>query len=136
MKMKKKIFLFATIIGLFAIILGAFSAHSLRSLLNKSSLESFQTGVQYQIYHSFFLFFLGLIPYLDKKEKKYILILTLTGIFLFCFSIYLLATNSQTSIDFSFIGPVTPIGGLILILAWSLLFFYILKKKNHGNYGS
>ena len=104
--------------------------------LYKSSLESFQTGVQYQIYHSFFLFFLGLIPFLDKKEKKYILILTLTGIFLFCLSIYLLATNSQTSIDFSFIGPITPIGGLILILAWSLLFFYILKKKNYDNNGS
>lgn len=54
--MEKKIFLVASILGLIAVVLGAFAAHGLRDALNTTSLESFQTGVRYQMYHAFFLF--------------------------------------------------------------------------------
>ena len=129
-KIQRKIFVTATLLGLVGVILGAFAAHGLHSVLTDSALESFQTGVRYQIYHAFFLFFIGLNSYLSFAQKKYILVLTLTGIILFSVSIYLLATNAITSIDFSFLGPITPLGGLLLISAWGFLFYLLLRNKN------
>ena len=128
--MQKKIFIAATLLGLLGVVLGAFAAHGLRSVLTDSALESFQTGVRYQIYHAFFLFIIGLNSHLSALQKKYILSLTLAGIFLFSVSIYLLATNALTSIDFTFLGPVTPIGGLFLISAWGFLLYGFVKHKN------
>ncbi len=128
--MEKKIFLVASILGLIAVILGAFAAHGLRDALNTTSLESFQTGVRYQMYHAFFLFVVGLMPQLQPQQKKRLFWLVLLGVLLFSGSIYLLATNALTPIDFAFFGPVTPIGGLLLISAWGLLGFYFLKRKN------
>ena len=125
--MQKKIFITAAMLGLLALILGAFAAHDLRSVLPDLALENFQTGVRYQIYHTFFLFFLGLNSHLNAIQKKYIFNLTLAGILLFSVSIYLLATNNITSIDFSFLGPITPFGGLLLIFAWGFLLYGLVK---------
>jgi uncharacterized membrane protein YgdD (TMEM256/DUF423 family) len=129
-KMQKKIFIAATLLGLLGVVLGAFAAHGLRSVLTDSALESFQTGVRYQMYHAFFLFFIGLNSHLSALQKKYIFSLTLAGIFLFSVSIYLLATNALTSIDFTFLGPITPTGGLFLISAWGMLLYGFVKHKN------
>ena len=125
--MQKKIFITAAMLGLLALILGAFAAHDLRSVLPDLALENFQTGVRYQIYHTFFLFFLGLNSHLNAIQKKYIFNLTLAGILLFSVSIYLLATNNITSIDFSFFLPITPFGGLLLIFAWGFLLYGLVK---------
>jgi uncharacterized membrane protein YgdD (TMEM256/DUF423 family) len=127
--MQKKIFLSASILGLFAVILGAFAAHGLRDNLSATSLESFQTGVRYQMYHAFFLFVVGLMPQCTLSQKNRLFWLTITGVGLFSGSIYFLATNALTSTNFDFLGPVTPIGGLLLIMAWGLLAFYLLKRK-------
>ena len=110
-------------------VLGAFAAHGLRNTFDTTSLESFQTGVRYQMYHAFFLFVVGLMPQLHPQQKKRLFWLTLLGVLLFSGSIYLLATNALTPIDFSFFGPVTPIGGLFLISAWGMLVFYFFKHK-------
>ena len=128
--MQKKIFIAATLLGLLGIVLGAFAAHGLRSVLTDSALESFQTGVRYQMYHAFFLFVIGFNSHLSSVQKKYILGLTLAGIILFSVSIYLFATNTMTSIDFSFLGPITPFGGLLLISAWGFLLYVYIKHKN------
>ena len=127
--MQKKIFIAATLLGLFGVVLGAFAAHGLRSVLPESALESFQTGVRYQMYHAFFLFFIALNSYLSVMQKKYIFSLALAGILLFSVSIYLLATNAMTSIDFSFLGPITPFGGLLLISAWGFLLYGLINLK-------
>lgn len=129
-EIQRKIFITATLLGLVGVVLGAFAAHGLRSLLPDSALESFQTGVRYQMYHAFFLFVIGLNSHLSSAQKKYILGLTLAGIILFSLSIYLLATNALTSIDFSFLGPITPFGGLLLISAWGFLLYVYIKHKN------
>ena len=129
MSMEKKIFLVASFLGLIAVVLGAFAAHGLRDAFDTTSLESFQTGVRYQMYHAFFLFVIGLMPQLQHQQKKRLFWLTLLGVFLFSGSIYLLATNVLTRIDFGFLGPITPIGGLLLISAWGLLGVYFFKKK-------
>jgi uncharacterized membrane protein YgdD (TMEM256/DUF423 family) len=92
-------------------------------------LSTFETGVRYQMYHAFFLLFIGMINDLSQKAKKTIYNLVLFGVLLFSGSIYLLATNSLTSFDFKVIGFITPIGGLLLILAWVVLLLHFIKKK-------
>ena len=127
--MEKKIFVSAAMLGLIAVILGAFAAHGLRSALSVLSLESFQTGVRYQMYHAFFLFVVGLLPQLTLAQKSRLFWVTITGVVLFSGSIYLLSSNTLTPIDFGFLGPITPIGGLFLISAWVVLFYHLLKNK-------
>jgi len=112
-----------------AIILGAFGAHALKKMLSMEELSTFETGVRYQMYHALFLLFIGIINELSQKAKKIIYNLVVFGVLLFSGSIYLLATNSLTSFDFKVIGFITPIGGLLLILAWGVLLLHFKKKK-------
>jgi uncharacterized membrane protein YgdD (TMEM256/DUF423 family) len=128
--MDKKILSTGTILGMIAIILGAFGAHALKKVLSIEQLNTFETGVRYQMYHALFLLFVGILKDLSPKTKKTIYNLVLSGVILFSGSIYLLATNNLTSFDFSIIGFVTPIGGLLLILAWGVLLINILNKKS------
>lgn len=128
--MDKKTITTAAVFGMIAIILGAFGAHALKKVLSIEQLATFETGVRYQMYHALFLLFIGLIPNLTTKAKKIIYNLVLTGILLFSGSIYLLASNNLTPFDFKVIGFLTPIGGLLLISAWAVLFLNITKKSD------
>ena len=128
--MKSKIVTTATILGMIAIILGAFGAHALKKFLSIEQLATFETGVRYQMYHALFLLFIGLFDALTDSVKKTIYYLVLSGVILFSGSIYLLATNDLTAFDFKRIGFVTPIGGLLLIMAWGVLLMTLLNK-NH-----
>lgn len=130
--MNKKILSTATILGMIAIILGAFGAHALKKVLSVEQLVTFETGVRYQMYHALFLLFLGLLKDVAQKTKKTIYFLVLFGVILFSGSIYLLATNDLTSFDFKIIGFVTPIGGLLLILGWGVLLMNIMNKKSQN----
>ena len=127
--MNRTILLTGTVFGLLAIMLGAFGAHGLEKLVDVDAIDTFETGVRYQMYHALFLLFLGLWDGIGKSGKKRIFVLVLVGLILFSFSIYLLALNSLTTFDFRIIGFLTPIGGLFLILGWFLLGYYILTKK-------
>jgi uncharacterized membrane protein YgdD (TMEM256/DUF423 family) len=130
--MDKKLITAGALFGMVAIILGAFGAHALKNLLPAEQLVTFETGVRYQMYHALFLIFIGMMASLSEKTKKTIYSLVISGVCLFSGSIYLLATNSLTSFDFKVIGFVTPIGGLLLIVAWGLLFFGFVKKKQQN----
>lgn len=127
--MDRKIISTAAVLGFIAIILGAFGAHALKKVLTVDQLTSFETGVKYQIYHALFLLFVGTTNLVSLKAKKTIYYLVVFGVILFSCSIYLLATKNVTNVDFSVIGFITPIGGLLMILAWGLLFLNILKEK-------
>lgn len=116
--MNRTIFLTGIIFGVFAIGLGAFGAHGLEDLLDVKSLTTFETGVRYQMYHAFFLLILGNLKTIPEKSKKIVYYLVVAGMLLFSFSIYFLATNSITAIDFKAIAILTPIGGLLLIIGW------------------
>ncbi|HEX8577616.1 MAG TPA: DUF423 domain-containing protein [Flavobacterium sp.] len=128
--MNRKIILTGLLFGIIAIVLGAFGAHALKKVLTVDALATFETGVKYQMYHALFLLFLGLSDFIDLKTKKILFLLTVLGTLFFSGSIYLLATNALTSFDFKIIGFITPIGGLLLILAWTGLFLSILKNKS------
>lgn len=130
--MDKKIYSTAALLGMIAIILGAFGAHALKALLTPEQLVTFETGVRYQMYHALFLLFIGNMSSLSLKSKKYIYGFVLSGVVLFSGSIYLLATNSLTAFDFKIIGFVTPIGGFLLILSWIVLFMDFFNKKSQN----
>ncbi|WP_396143227.1 DUF423 domain-containing protein, partial [Flavobacterium sp.] len=116
--MDKKIILTAIFLGLTAIILGAFGAHALKKVLTEAQLQSFEVGVRYQMYHALFLLFIGVFTFLNEKERLIIFWLTISGVLFFSGSIYLLATNGITNLKTKWLGPITPIGGLLLISAW------------------
>jgi uncharacterized membrane protein YgdD (TMEM256/DUF423 family) len=127
--MERKITSVAALMGITAIILGAFGAHALKKQLSVEQLESFETGVKYQMYHALFLLFLGMNTFLNEKVKKVVFQLVVFGVFFFSGSIYLLTTKAITGVDFKFIGIVTPIGGVLLIMAWSVLFWNVWRSK-------
>jgi uncharacterized membrane protein YgdD (TMEM256/DUF423 family) len=127
--MNKKLLLTGALFGIFGIILGAFAAHGLEKLVNEEAVASFETGVRYQMYHAFLLLVLGSTSFLSKSYKSVVYYLTVIGILFFSGSIYGLATNSLSSFDFTSIALITPFGGLLLILAWVLMFIGIIKKQ-------
>ena len=115
--------------GMVAIILGAFGAHALKKILTPELLATFETGVRYQIYQAFFLLLLPTFKILTEKTKKTIFYLVVVGVILFSGSIYGLATNYLTPFDFKTIGFITPIGGLLIIIGWAMVFLNYLKSK-------
>jgi uncharacterized membrane protein YgdD (TMEM256/DUF423 family) len=128
--MERKIVRIAAILGILAIILGAFGAHALKKILTTEQLVTFETGVKYQMYHALLLLFVGLSLQVSEIAKRRIFYFAVTGVLCFSGSIYLLATNDLTTFDFKKIGFITPIGGLLLIVAWMCLFIDFLKKKS------
>lgn len=127
--MDRKIIATAAFLGFTGIILGAFGAHGLQKIVEAKDVATFETGVKYQVYHALFLLFIGNTPLIADKAKKAILWLTIVGVVFFSVSVYLLAINSKLPFDFKPFGWITPIGGLLLILAWVVLFLNILKRK-------
>ncbi|MBF6641745.1 DUF423 domain-containing protein [Flavobacterium sp. J49] len=127
--MERKITVTAVLLGMTAIILGAFGAHALKKHLTVEELLTFETGVKYQMYHALFLLFLGLTTLVTEKGKKTIFQLVLFGVIFFSGSIYLLATKTITGIDFKPLGIITPIGGTLLIVGWAILLWQILKDR-------
>lgn len=130
--MKKTIIATAAILGGSSIIIGAFGAHGLKEVLTPVQLNSFDTGVKYQVYHALFLLVIANLNFLSTNALKIIYGSTLLGVVFFSLSIYLLSTNDLTTFNFKFLGPITPIGGLFLVAAWLMLFYYSMKKDKNN----
>ena len=109
--------------GGLAVLLGAFGAHGLKSRLDEDLLTSFETGVRYQFYHALALLLCAaMAPTLKPGLLKGAGACFVTGTFLFSGSIYLLATRQMLPFgSLRFLGPVTPVGGVLLIVGWCLL---------------
>ncbi len=126
----KNTLIWASIFGLTSIILGAFGAHALKQFLTEQELASFLVGVRYQMYHALFLLFLGLFAQLNpdvklKSVKNFIVI----GVLLFSCSIYLLSFQDVLNVKMSFLGPVTPLGGLFMIIGWCVFLVKLITNK-------
>jgi len=121
--------LFSSILGALAVVLGAFGAHALKKILSEAELKSFETGVKYQMYHALVLLIIGFNFNLETISEKYMVYCFTAGILLFSFSIYGLVISSAKNKKIKFLGPVTPLGGLFLIVGWALLFYSILNLK-------
>ena len=127
--MDKKIVITASVLGIIAIVLGAFGAHTLKEFISADMQQTFETGVRYQMYHALFLLFVGTTTLVTENTKKIICYLIILGVLFFSGSIYGLATNNLTGFDFKSIAFITPIGGLCFILSWALLFMNLIKNK-------
>ncbi|NQV76846.1 MAG: DUF423 domain-containing protein [Lutibacter sp.] len=119
--------LFASALGVLAIIFGAFGSHLLKKILNKEQLKSFETGVKYQMYHAIVLLIIGFNFNLETASEKYMVYCFMFGVLLFSFSIYGLVISSAKNKKLTFLGPITPLGGLLLVCGWCLLFYTILN---------
>jgi len=125
--MRKSFLIWGFTFGILAVILGALGAHALKPLLSTAQLSSFETGIRFQMYHALLLIILSQVPSIANKACLYLIVL---GTILFSFSIYLL--NIQGILNWgslSFLGPVTPIGGLLLISSWLILLINAFKLK-------
>ena len=125
--MNKTILATGAVLGLLAVVLGALGAHALKAALSVDALESFRTGVAYQMYHALLLLFLGSTGHLGARVKKQVFALVLGGVLCFSFSRYALTTGPLAGIDFSPVAWVTPLGGILLIGGWGLLLYRVLR---------
>jgi len=104
--------------GLLAVALGAFAAHGLKARLDAPMLAVFQTGVHYHMTHALALVLIGIIAQAlpTSKTLQRAGWALLTGIALFCGSLYLLAVSGLT-----WLGAITPLGGMAFLIGWGLL---------------
>ncbi|MFK7813706.1 MAG: DUF423 domain-containing protein [Maribacter sp.] len=114
--------------GLSAIIFGAFGAHALKKSFSEEQLKGFETGVKYQMYHAIVLLMLGFNLNLDSSIEKYMVYFFIIGTFLFSFSIYGLTISASKGKKLKFLGPITPIGGLLLVVGWGLLLYSFIQN--------
>ena len=114
-------------LGCLAVILGAFGAHALKKTLTEEQLKSFETSVKYQMYHAILLLVIGFHFTLEATLEKLMVFCFVLGSILFSFSIYGLVISSSKNKKISILGPITPLGGMLLILGWLLLSIAIYK---------
>ena len=115
----------ASVLGVIAVILGAFGAHALKSKLTPEAMQSFETAVRYQFLHVIVLLFVNTYKEFNLKQKNAISIFLIGGLLMFSgsiYAIYLLGVSAKT------IWFVTPLGGVLLIIGWSLMAFQFIKK--------
>lgn len=107
------------------IILGAFAAHGLKDTLNEYQMGILQTGVKYQLIHGVALLLLGLLCSLYQQRLFYVaLICVAVGVGLFSFSLYAIAL-----LGISFVGIITPIGGVFMIVGWFITMYAVFRNK-------
>ncbi len=130
--MNKRIVISGIVLIVTAIILGAFGAHALKDILSTKSLNSFEVGVRYQMYHGIAFLILGLNAKSFNFDLRTVFRLILAGVVLFSGSIYGLAMQEPLHVSMKFFGPITPIGGVLMIAGWLFLLFRIIKQKENG----
>ncbi|MBL4702316.1 MAG: DUF423 domain-containing protein [Phycisphaeraceae bacterium] len=115
--MARKLLILAALFGMLGVILGAFGAHGLKNSISESMMANYQTGVQYHLIHTLALLGTALA---SARLRKNTLVLAgwffAGGIVIFSGSLYLMAIT-----DMRWLGAVTPIGGVCLIIGWLLL---------------
>lgn len=129
--MHKQFLLTGAALGAIAVILGAFGAHGLKQIVAPETVSTFQTGVQYQMYHAIALLAAAIIfERYPNKLIKWAGACFITGIILFSGSLYLLtAIKATETVGLTRIGIITPFGGLFFIAGWLLVFAGVLKKN-------
>ena len=118
--MQEFVLVMGGVYGALAVVFGAFGAHGLKKYLDNDLLKSYETGVKYQMYHALLLIMTGIIfPFVGYSQNLMGWFLIL-GVFFFSFSIYGLVLSAAKGRKMSFLGPVTPLGGLLLVMGWIL----------------
>lgn len=128
--MKNSFLFIAGISGALVVALGALGAHSLKPYLPPDALVSYETAVRYQFYHTLAVLFISLMQQQNNnKLLTYAGWLFVAGIICFSGSVYFLSTKAITGlVNISFLGPVTPVGGLLFIAGWVMVAVAAVRK--------
>jgi uncharacterized membrane protein YgdD (TMEM256/DUF423 family) len=128
--MNKTALVFGGVFAGLAVILGAFGAHALKQVLDAAQLQTFETGVRYQMYHSFALLIVGILSAtFSSKQIRLAAVFFIIGTICFSGSLYALVLLQMNGvIGLSGVGIITPIGGLFFIIGWIFMLLGILKK--------
>lgn len=131
--MHRSFLLSGTLLAGIAVILGAFGAHGLKKVVPPETVTTFQTGVQYQMYHALALILAAIV--FEKAGQQNLLnwagYCFLAGILLFSGSLYLLTAMKATGkVGMEGIGIITPFGGLFFIAGWLLFFGAVLRVRS------
>ena len=128
--MRKSFIRSGSFFAMFAVIFGAFCAHTLEQVLDAEQLSTFETAVKYQFYHSFALLFLGLWLYFRKtKMMEYAGLAFIIGIVLFSGSLYVLSVKDWLNLQVNWLGPVTPLCGTFFIVGWCIVFYASFQEN-------
>jgi len=124
MSTAKWFLLLGSLNALLAVVLGAFGAHGLKARLPQELLAVYQTGVQYHLYHALGLIVVGLVAtqFPVSGWLKGSGWLMLTGIVIFSGSLYAMSIGGVRAF-----GAITPVGGVVFILAWVMLAIAVMK---------
>lgn len=128
--MNKKMVFTGVLLILIAIILGAFGAHSLKTHISADKIASFEVGIRYQMYHGLALLIVGLQAGKIKFSMQFFYFLILFGTILFSASIYFLALQEMFDFSLRFLGPITPVGGALMVFGWLLFLIKIVLSKD------
>ena len=109
------------LLGFLGVLLGAFGAHYLKRKMSEEQGRAFETGVRYQLFHAILLLVLSFNLSFTNPLDGYIVSAFLWGTLLFSFSIYGLVLSEVYGRKWRFLGPVTPLGGILLLVGWALL---------------
>lgn len=121
--------LFGLIFMFVGVLLGALSSHALKSMISPEKLQSFIIGVEYMIYHGIALLALTSWKGSNEKLNQKAYRLMVIGQVLFSGSIFLLTTKSLHNLPLGFLGPITPLGGVLLLTAWGMLIWKKVSEK-------
>lgn len=128
--MRKKFLRIGSVLAMLAVALGAFGSHGLEGKLTPEQINTFQIGVRYHFYHTFAVLLIGVLLYFRKTKLMVTAAwLFVAGIVCFSGSLYLLSVREWLNLPVGWLGPVTPIGGLLFIVAW-LLFLVSTFQDN------
>ena len=124
--MKELALISGAIFGIISIILGAFGAHAFKKILNSERLESFEVGVRYQMYTALALLWIGSTFDFETQREHWAYYGLFWVAILFSGSIYLLSFKDLLSLKLRFLGPITPLGGLLMIIGWFMILLQVL----------
>ena len=129
--MIKSVLIKSGVLGIIAVLGGAFGAHALKEVLTSEQLMSFNTGVRYQLIHAVVLLFIFLLmTKYENKQFKIAAQLIFWGVILFSGSIYILTLKNLIGLELlKYVGPITPIGGLLIITGWLFIILGGIKLK-------
>ena len=122
----KKAKIFGTLFVLISVTFGALNSHYLKSILPKIAIDSIDVSLRYMMYHGLGLLIISILPI---KKKRYIINLIIVGTLLFSLSILILSFQSISKSNLGWLGPLTPIGGLLLIGGWIILLYSFIREK-------
>ena len=106
-----------------SVVIGAFVAHALKGKISDYGVLIFDKALFYQVFHALAILFISILEYnISELSLNVCVILFSFGIILFSGSLYILAVTNM-----KWLGMITPIGGVMFILGWSLLFIKVLK---------